>query len=140
MTQQLRRTIVVEILGEEVSIDVTFRLIEFIERAFDTSADHAIALFVKAGGVQRRRVADVIADAIIRTTPSKWARDTIREAVITCSMDEYAQHVAALQSALLFLLKRIDAETFDTVKDEIAESRKKKPPTPTAASSPAATP
>jgi hypothetical protein len=138
----LRKTIDLEVLGETITVDVDFRLIEVMERAFNTSADLLVPRFLNIESLQRRLVADVIADLLVRKGELRFKREQVREYVITAEPDGYTLLATQLLIALMFTIRMIDGQKFDaaasTVAANIADG-KKKALSPAADTSPPAT-
>jgi hypothetical protein len=129
----LRRVLDIELLTAEFKVDVDFRLIEVLERAFGMSADALVDIFLQRMRVQRRHVADVLAEILPRAGATQ-TRTEIREAVITLDLEAFAVLVSQLQAALLFIIKHMTPEEFDKVSSEL-DSTKKKLVTPSATAS-----
>jgi hypothetical protein len=129
----LRKSLVLEILGEEVAIEVDFRLVELFERVWNAPADKLVPLFMAMDGVQRNKVADAMADLIGRKAGVEMTRTQIREAVITAPAVEFYGWVGLFSNALLFTLRHMTGEEYDQVLRELKEQRtKKKTPEPPA--------
>lgn len=128
MAVVLRKTLVLEVLGEEVTVDVDFRMIETMERVFGQSADMLIPLFTDVGQVQRRHVADVVAELLGRKLTVTLKRQDVREYIITAPAEDYFVIATQLQLALLFILKHMAADQFDAGTEAIGRGSKKKDP------------
>ena len=105
--QPIRKTLVLPLFGDEVTVDVDFRIIEIIERVFDLSADAVISLFSDGRRVQRRHVADVIVGWLAFKELGMKRRE-IREHVMTCPADALAVYTTSIYAALLFVLNYFD--------------------------------
>src|SRR5690606_34219026 len=118
------------VLGEDHPVDVDYRLIETIERAFSIGAvDTLIPMLMKPEGVQRRFVADIVADTLggrLATRPgSKVTRGDIREAVFELPVDDYTATVLQLLGAVAFTVKATTPEEFDKLVAGAAAMKKK---------------
>lgn len=125
MPKPLRKTLEFALFGELVPVDVDWRVIEVIERTFNTSADALIGHFVTMERVQRRHVADVLCDLLARKGDLAWKRGEIREHVMTADAADFYQWVAQINTALLYALKHMTDEEFDRVKGELEKTRAK---------------
>lgn len=127
----LRKSILLTVLEEEVSVDVDFRLLELLERVFDAgSVDRVVPLLVDPTSVPRSKVADVIADLLMRKASNKLTRSEIREDVITSDLPTvYSGNVAALFAAACYALKQVGSDEFDKI-NAGAQALKKKAVTP----------
>lgn len=105
--RDLKRTLVIPVLDQEVTVDVDFRVIETIERVFDMNADAVVALFSDSRKVQRNKVADVIVGWLAFKDLGVKRRD-IREAVITATPDLMSLYTTSIYAALLFVLNYYD--------------------------------
>lgn len=139
---KLRKSLALELLGEEVTIEVDFRLLEIIERVFDVEVSALLPLMADVGRVQRRYTAEVLADALTRRAGNAWSRTEIREEVMTMGVEEYTLLVAKLGAAVLFTLRHMTSDEYDKTMAELAEGQKgakKKPLIRPRGSSPPAT-
>lgn len=123
MSKPLRKTVELELFDELVAVDVDWHVIEVLERTFNTSADALIGHFVQMDRVQRRYVADVIADLMARRTNYPHRRGAIREHVMTAPPEVFYRWVASLNSALLYSLKHMSDDEFERIKGELAKAR-----------------
>jgi len=123
MAKPLRKTLELDLFGEPVPVDVDFRVVEIVERAFNASADDLIRPLASLAGVQRRHVADVICDWVTRVPNLGYRRQEIREHVMTAPASQYYLWVAQISNALLYTLKHMTDEEFDRIREELAEKR-----------------
>lgn len=126
MRKPLRKSLTLELLDQVHTVEVDFRLIELMERAFNQSADMILTSFVVVEKVQRRHVADIVAEMLGRKLDVNLKRSDIREAVLTMDTEPYIALAVQIQAALLFILKHMTGEEYDQTMAQIAESRKKK--------------
>lgn len=139
---KLRKPLVLEFLGEEISVEVDFRLLEVIERVFDAEVSALLPLLADVGRVQRRLVSEVMADLLTRRAGNTWSRLDIREEVMTMNVDHYTILVAQLVTAVMFTLRHMTSEQYDQTMKELGEGQKgskKKAQKPPKGSSPPAT-
>lgn len=122
----LRKTLVLNLCGEEVAVEVDFRLVEAFERGFGVSADALLEVFSNKVRVQRRHVAEVLVEVMARMRP-EWKRADVREEALTLSPIDFAVLVSQLNTGLLFTLRQMTPEEFDAIAAELS-SGKKKPP------------
>jgi hypothetical protein len=145
MAATLRKSIALHIRGQEIAVDVDFRLLEIIERTFGRSLDQIVVENADPSQFQRRHAAQIVVDWLelfrgdLFTGESKWARIDVREFVLTMPPDAYVFLVAAILAAVLYARKEMTAEEFEKAKGELAEAQsgKKKAPAPAAPETPA---
>lgn len=109
--QPIRNNIELEIAGEEVNLDITWRLIEIVERTFGAVAD-LVASDTLVRNPTRYQVAEVIAEWC---QGGNLKKSTIRQEVMTARPDRLQVFIGAIQGAILYSLDYIDAEQLDTL-------------------------
>lgn len=109
MGKQLRKTLEVPIFDEPVLVDVSFRIIEVVERIYSTNADMVSVDLGNPVRVQRHKVAAVMAEWLRgREKELGHSRAEIIEHVTTAPPDRLNVYVGSIQGAILYSLKYIN--------------------------------
>lgn len=109
--KNIRETLEVEVCGETVSLDISWRIIEIVERTFGAVAD-LVASETLVNTPTRYQVAEVI---------SEWVKDRslpkskVRESVMMASQEALQSYIGAIQGAVLYSLSYIDEDQLDTL-------------------------
>ena len=134
----LRKTIALPLAGDEVHVDVTTRIIEIVERVYDTNVDVvSTILLVDPSRVKLTQLAEVVS---LWLTPGQLEqvglkRREIPEAIYESSPEDIGRVVGCIQAACLFTRRHINedemrklamGEDLDDGKQE-APAPKKKP-------------
>jgi hypothetical protein len=127
MAAPLRKRLTFHVLGQDAGVDVDYSLLETIERVFSVGAlDVLIPAFSNPEGVQRRLIADVLADVLGRVDMKAFPRADVRMEVMTMDFTAYSAIVLQLCAAVSFSLKRATADEFERIIAG-AQALKKKP-------------
>jgi hypothetical protein len=115
MGKPLRQSIELPIGESSISIDITFRVIEIIERHYDLRAEF-VGKFILENDtrIKRTDVAKVIV-AWIDAAGANVDREEMYEAVLTAPDPILRRYVGAIQGALWYSLKEISAEEVKTL-------------------------
>lgn len=104
MHKPLKSTLDVPLGGDEITIDVTYRVIEQVERVFGTLAD-LVASETLVNNPRRHLVAEVIA---LWAAGRGYRRRQVIEEVSTCDHHTLQRYIGAIQGAVLFVLRHVD--------------------------------
>lgn len=136
MSKQMKKTLELPLPdGDVLTMEVTFRIIEIVERVYQRNADMVVSIDLANPQLMlRSKIADVIAEWIsMRHT--EWKRSEIREWVITRPPLELNVYAGCIQAAVMYSLKYIDdaqfaklirGEDLDEPEDKKAEDKKSK--------------
>lgn len=129
MGKPIRKTIDLPLYDDEVSIDVTFEILEIVERVYEMRAEYVAARLQPQHPVAILRK-DVAAVAVGWLTPRvlSHTRQEIREYVMTANAETLNRYIGAIQAAILYSLKEISDEEFEALsKGQDLDDYKKKP-------------
>lgn len=110
MAKPLRKSVSFELLGEEVRVDLNFRVIQVLERVYDANLDHVIAFELAIPArVKRSKVAEAIADWLeTQGIDRDWKRREVLEHVMGAPVEQLNKYIGCLQAAALFCLRGPD--------------------------------
>jgi hypothetical protein len=113
----LRKQCQIELCGSDVSLNVDMRLIELIERIYDSNVDVVAVMLTDPRRIKLTQIADVY---LAWLTPGQLDslgtnRADIREYIYKASMDEINKLVGCIQASCLYFRNQISAEDFDTL-------------------------
>lgn len=142
MARQLKKTLEIPLPDGEVAVvDVNFRIIEIVERIYDTNADVVASVnLASPAKMLRSKIAAVIVEWL-STVETDFKRSEIREYVMTAEPKLLNVYSGCIQAAVLYSLKYINDEEFKQLssgKDlepSSSEANRKKSSAPTASSS-----
>ena len=114
MAKQLRKTLEIPLPdGDTAAVDVNFRIIEIVERVYNSSADVVASVdLASPRSMLRSKIAAVIVDWLT-TTEVDFKRSELREHIITAEPKLLNVYSGCIQAAVLYSLKYIDEEQFD---------------------------
>lgn len=102
----LKKTVYFAINGEEIALDVTWDLLEKVERVYSLPCDLVPYILQEAARVPRSKVAEVVALWVQGKT--KQTKDEIKEFYFTCPQIQYIKDIGKIQAALLWSLRNED--------------------------------
>src|SRR5690606_16327403 len=113
MAKQLRKTLEIPLPDGEVAVvDVNFRIIEIVERIYDTNADVVASVnLASPAKMLRSKIAAVIVEWL-STVETDFKRSEIREYVMTAEPKLLNVYSGCIQAAVLYSLKYINDEEF----------------------------
>jgi len=111
MSKQLKKTIELEIDGQEVTLDVTWKIIEIVERTCGSVAD-IVASEILVNNPMRHQVAEIVSEWVRSGTMRK---KDVKEYVMTCGADDFMRYVGSIQGAVLYSLKYIDTSQLEAL-------------------------
>lgn len=98
--------------GDSLTMEVTFRIIEIVERVYNQNADLVVSIdLATPSRMLRSKIADVIAEWV-GTRHTNFKRSEIREFVITRPPDELNVYAGCIQAAVMYSLKYINDDEF----------------------------
>jgi hypothetical protein len=110
MTKPLRQSIEILVGDSSVAIDVTFRIIEVIERHYDMRAELVGKLILENDArIKRTDVARVMV-SWFDAAKVEFPRDDLFEAVLTAPDASLRKYIGAIQGAIWYSLKEITAD------------------------------
>lgn len=124
MGKPLRKQITLEVLGEEIRLDVTHRVIAVLEEVYDQSLDYVIQWELAVPmRVKRSKVAEAIATwiSVAGKFPDGMKRREVLDYVMGSDSEELNRFIGALQAAALYCTRdtegnpRVDDEDFATL-------------------------
>lgn len=115
-SEGLKKTLTLFVLEREFQVEINFRIVDVIERAFDRSADAVLMMFAQnnIGSIRRGQIADVIASWLLESGADVKVRD-VREYVLTSPAEQIAPFYGQVMAALLYATRAIDSAGFDTL-------------------------
>lgn len=115
MRKDIRKTIDVPLFGDSVPVDVTFKIIEIVERVYGQTADLvASTLLTDPRQTLRHKVADVIVAWVgNRESLGEYSRTELRGEIMTAPVDVFRVYVGAIQAAVLYSLRYVTEQQFD---------------------------
>lgn len=141
MAKHLRKTLEIPLPDGEVAVvDVNFRIIEIVERIYDTNADVVASInLASPEKMLRSKIAAVIVEWL-STVETNFKRSEIREYVMTAEPKLLNVYSGCIQAAVLYSLKYINDEEFKQLSsgkdlEPSSEADRKKSSAPTASSS-----
>jgi hypothetical protein len=142
MGAPIRKSLVIPVFDQDVTIDIDFRIIEIVERVFDLSADAVIAMLSDARRVQRHKVADIVTEWLAFRDLGLKRRE-IREHVMAAPSEVLTIYITSIYTALLFMLNYFDrkdpkenAKKFDELVESDEWPRLKREASPDAKKNP----
>lgn len=102
----LKKTVYFLINGEEIALDVTWDLLEKVERVYSLPCDLVPYILQEAARVPRGKVAEVVSLWVQGKT--KQTKDEIKEFYFTCPQIQYIKDIGKIQAALLWSLRNED--------------------------------
>lgn len=128
MASAIRKSITLNLSGdgfaEEITVDVTWQILEKVERVYATGAESVAAIHLADPmRVQRHQLARVIALWVQGKT--KLNNDQIHEAVLTAPFDQIIRLAGKIQAAVLWSVRGADGkpQITDFQFDELSEGR-----------------
>lgn len=127
----LRKRIELPLLDDTVELDVTFEIIEVVERVYDMRAEYVAAQLSRPVKILRKDLANVAVGWMLGRT--ERSRREIREYVMTADGDTLNLYIGAIQAAILYSLREITDEEFERLSkgqdldDAPGDGSKKKP-------------
>lgn len=123
----IKKSLRLPILDEDVNINVTWHIIEIVEREYECGADIVVAeKFPKPENIQRRKIASIIANWCDSQRIGKPHND-VWQYVLTSPLERLGIYVMGIQAAVLYALGSLSSSEFDDLqKDEDGESGKSK--------------
>jgi len=119
VSQPLRKTIKLPLPnGEEVSIDITFRQLEVIERVWNKGLDAVIVELSSAGTIRRYLIADVIAQWVPLGS-SGLSSVAIKEAVMLSPPEKFSMYAAMVLTVASYALSYIKDDDFMKATDAL---------------------
>jgi len=114
MSKSLRKTIELEFGETEVSLDVTERLVEIVERTCGQVAD-IVASDLLVNNPMRYQVAEIIPEWLRVAGSGNISKAKVKKHVMTCNYEQFIQYVGAIQGVVLYSLQYIDQDQLDTL-------------------------
>jgi hypothetical protein len=115
----LRKSVMLPIGGTEIRIPVDWQVLEVVERVWDMAADMVPLVLADPRKVKRSKIAECILewmDLHDGYSQCGLSREAAREAIITADFQTVINRlVGAIQGAVLYMIKRISAEEFETL-------------------------
>lgn len=132
MPKPLRQTIEIPVAGETYAVDVTFRIIEIVERVYERRADIVGIMLQNELEILRSDVAKVIAEWL-KAARIDHDRDEVYQAVLTAPAPDLRVYVGCIAGAIYYSLKEIDADELKkAARGESLEPEKKSETSPSA--------
>ena len=104
MTKPLRQSVSIPIGKSSISVEVTFRILEIVERVYDIRADYVKIALQLDRHIKRTDIANVIL-GWLDAVGEKVDREEVFEAVMTCNEPTLRKYVGAIQGAIMYSLK-----------------------------------
>jgi len=113
MANQMKKTLELPLPdGETLTMEVTFRIIEIVERVYQKNADMVVSVDLASPiHMLRSKIADVISEWVA-TRQTNFKRSEIREFVITRQPMDLNVYAGCIQAAVMYSLKYIDDDQF----------------------------
>lgn len=131
MSQQpLRKTITIPLPtegAESVTIDITMRSLEVIERVWNKGLDSVIVELSSAGSIRRYMIADVIAQWVPFGS-SKLTSNQIKEAVALAPAEQFSMYAGLVLTVASYALHYVSDEDFKKATDALTDRLKPKAP------------
>jgi hypothetical protein len=99
----LKKTIFFNIADEQTSIDVTWSVLEKVERVYNLPCDLVPYMMQDATRVPRSKVADIV--TLLLQDKTKKTREEVKEFYFSCSQKAYIRDIGKIQAAILWALR-----------------------------------
>lgn len=110
MPKPLRQSIELPIGEGSIALEVTFRILEIVERHYDLRAEFVGKFILENDArIKRSDVAKIIM-AWLDVIGEKSDREEVFEAVLTASDEKLRKYVGAIQGAIFYSLREITAD------------------------------
>lgn len=108
----LKKSVYFNVCGEEICLDVTWHMLEKVERVYGMPVDVVPFYLQDAIRVPRSKVAEIISLWVQEKT--KLTRDQIKEHFFTCQQSEYIKDIGKIQACVLWSLRGEDGKSMIT--------------------------
>ena len=121
MSQPLRKTILIPLPdeAEPVSVDITMRSLEVIERVWNKGLDSVIVELSNAATVKRYLIADVIAQWVPLGS-SKFTSSAIKEAVMLAPAEKFSMYAGLVLLVASYALHYVGEDDFKRGSEALA--------------------
>lgn len=116
MTKPLRQSVSIPIGKSSISVEVTFRILEIVERVYDIRADYVKLALQLDKYIKRTDVSNVLL-GWLEVVGEKIDREEVFETVMTCEEATLRKYVGAIQGAIMYSLKECTEEELQQLAD-----------------------
>ncbi len=108
----LKKSVYFNVCGEEICLDVTWHMLEKVERVYGMPVDVVPFYLQDSIRVPRSKVADIVSLWVQEKT--KLTRDQIKEHFFTCPQVDYIKDIGKIQACVLWSLRGEDGKSMIT--------------------------
>jgi len=111
----LKTTVVVRLFDEEFEFDVDFRIIEIVERVFDSNVDLCAHVYL-ATNPKLTQVAEIVYQWL-RLKSNQHSRDAVKGEIYGMAREDLQKVVGAIQGACAFMRKQVGEDELKKLAD-----------------------